>query len=158
MVSSCRARGCSNTEAEAISELSDSIHRSAMVLGSNANAYVRSTVRANRLLSSLCWPLQVDEEACALLADELKEEMSNLPGRSCLLMDLTSCELIVGTVASAPGSDSRAWFVSRLKRAVEGLRRRGWDNPAGLLEAALSYDKDLREQFANSCTKISGHL
>jgi hypothetical protein len=149
MVRLHREHGYRRDEVDAISELSDIIRQRALELGAHANPYARCTAKANLLLSLLSWPLQVDEEACASLADELKAEMEVLPGRSCVYLDLTSCQIIVGAVASAPGSVSRVWFIDKLSRGVRGMQQRGWDNAFGLLETTLGNDKDLLQRFAD---------
>ncbi|KAG9258715.1 uncharacterized protein F5Z01DRAFT_215342 [Emericellopsis atlantica] len=154
MVHLHRQNGYRRDEVEAIAEVSEIIQQRTLVLEAHSNPYVRCTTKANRLLSTLSWPLEVDESACASLADELKAEMESLPGRSCLYMDLTSCQIIVGAIASAPGSASRAWFIDKLSRGVRGMQRRGWNNAYELLETALGNDEDLLERFATLWAEI----
>lgn len=154
MVRSHRQHGYRCDEVDALSELSDSIHQQALILESHVNPYVRCAAKTNRLLSSLCWPLQVNEEAYAVLADGLKNETEHLPGRSCFCMDLTSCQIIVGAITSAAGSESRAWFMNKLRRGVRAMQQRGWDNSFELLEMALRNDEDLLEQLKSLWVEI----
>lgn len=142
-----RENGCKPGKGDVLSKLSEEIHHSALVLERHANPFVRCAAKTNRLLSGLTWPPPTDHKAYAIVAEELKGEMQCLPGRTCLYMDLTSCQLIVGAVASAPGSESRAWFMNRLRTGVRAMHERGWDNSLGLLELTLRNDTDLLEQF-----------
>ncbi|KAH7353331.1 hypothetical protein B0T11DRAFT_356373 [Plectosphaerella cucumerina] len=65
------------------------------------NAYTRNTAKAIELILSLSWPMETDEAKSSSLAAELKDGLAALPGRSCLYMDVTSCPIIVGAIASA---------------------------------------------------------
>lgn len=147
MVRSHRENDCRGDAVDAISDLYGTILQQALSLESHINPYVRCAAKADHLLASLSWPLEANDEERVLLADELKYEMENLPGRSCIYMDLTACQNVVGVVASAPGSESRAWFLNKLRKGVRAMEERGWDNPFELLEMALGNDEELLKQF-----------
>jgi hypothetical protein len=112
-------------------------------LSGHENAYVRNTAKAIELILSLSWPLETDDAKSSSLAAELKDGLVALPGRSCLYMDVTSCPIIIGAIASAVGSAAREWFVDKLQRAIRVLKDRGWGQPFGILERAIARDERL---------------
>ncbi len=81
------------------------------------------------------------------VAGELKDALCALPVRPCLFMDLSSCQLMLGAVAASEGSEVRAWFVARLRRAVVTLRSRGWKRPLEILERGFVSDDGLVARF-----------
>lgn len=107
------------------------------------NAYVRSTAKAIELIISLSWPLEADHARSAILATELKNTLTALHGRTCLYMDVSSCPIIIGAIASAQGSEARLWFVDKLQRAIRVLQDRGWSRPFEILEGAMARDERL---------------
>ncbi|RDL37372.1 Uncharacterized protein BP5553_04805 [Venustampulla echinocandica] len=97
------------------------------------NPFVQATSRAIELILYVSWCPQL-EANLTLLASELKDALCRLPVRPCLFMDITSSQLMLGAVAAGEGSQIRAWFVARLRRAVLALRSRGWVRPLEILE------------------------
>jgi hypothetical protein len=74
----------------------------------------------------------------ARLADELRFDVEAQPVQPCVYMDMTSCTIMLGAIAAAPGSATRAWFVDKLRRVYTAMRDRGWDNPLRIVEGLLS--------------------
>jgi hypothetical protein len=110
------------------------------------NPFVQATSLAVELILYLSWFPQL-EANLTLLASELKDALCRLPFRPCLFMDLTSCQLMLGAVAAGEGSQVRAWFVARLRRAVLALRSRGWVRPLEILEKGFVLDLGLVARF-----------
>ena len=54
---------------------------------------------------------------------------------------------MLGAVAAGKGSQVRAWFVARLRRAVLALRSRGWIRPLEILEKCFVSDVGLVARF-----------
>lgn len=112
------------------------------LLRTHQNPFVRSTAKAMELILNMTCPPQPIGRATEL-AVQLKEALSELPGRSCMYMDLTSCSLILGAVAAEEGSEAHQWYIARLKRAIDAMRDRGWDDPYSILEKTMSRDQDM---------------
>lgn len=112
------------------------------ILRTHQSLVVRSTARAMELILNMTCPPQPTGRT-AELAAQLKEALSELHGRSCIYMDLTSCSLILGAVAAEKGSEASRWFIARLKRALDAMRERGWDDPYSFLEKTMSRDQDM---------------
>lgn len=129
----------------------DQVLRNVEILLAHENAYVRNTAKAIQLILSLSWPLETDHVKSALLASEMKDGLAGLPGRSCLYMDVSSCQIIIGAVASERGSEAREWFVDKLRRAMKAVQDRGWKRPYELLEMALAKDDRLLARLRVLC-------
>jgi hypothetical protein len=136
----------SDVHAEEIEKNWNSLLCQAQNLRFEDNPFVQATSRAIELILYLTWGTQL-EANLTLLASELKEVLCRLPIRPCLFMDLTSCQLMLGAIAADEGSQVRAWFVARLRRAVLVLRSRGWVRPLEILENGLVSDERLVARF-----------
>lgn len=113
----------------------------------HSNPFVRATVKAAQIILHLSSPPDADQSQIPTLADELKHELSQLPVRSCWCMELTSCQIIVGAIASARGSATRAWFFDKLRNGVNTMRNRGWEDAFGFLERVLATDADMSSRL-----------
>lgn len=127
-------------------------------LQKHSNPHVRATAKAFELALFLS-ASKVGDGIIARVADELRAEMDGIPGRTCIYMDLTSCPLILGAVAAREGSETRDWFLGRLRRAVRAMRLRGWEDPFEALRRAVEADAellycldDLREEICTEHT------
>lgn len=136
----------SDCQQEDIKESWNSLLLQARALRSEHNLFILATSLAIELILFLLWfpQLQANTE---LLAGELKEAMCQFPFRPCVYMDLTSCQLILGAVAAADGSQVKAWFVARLRKAALALRSRGWVQPFESLEKSFVSDARLAARF-----------
>ena len=105
----------------------------------HSSPHVRAAAKAFELVLFLM-TTKKEDGITTRVAEELKADMEVLPGRSCMYMDLTSCHLILGVVAAKDGSETRAWFMGRLRRAIQAMRLRGWENPFGFLQRAIEVD------------------
>ncbi|KAI9159163.1 hypothetical protein HJFPF1_07171 [Paramyrothecium foliicola] len=113
------------------------------VLRGHNSPFVRATLLATQIILLLSSPPGADESCIIKVAHALQQELSQLPGRSCWCMELTSCQIIVGAIASPAGSKTRAWFMGKLKTGVSTMRARGWDDPFAILERVLAADEDM---------------
>lgn len=116
----------------------------------NNNPIMQATSRAIELTLYLSWRPQPRAAANDLtpIATELKEALCRFQIRPCSYMDLTSCPIMLGAIAADQGSQTRAWFVTRLKKAVLGMRSRGWDNPLEILKKGFTLsDSGLMTEF-----------
>ncbi|RDW57977.1 hypothetical protein BP6252_13388 [Coleophoma cylindrospora] len=136
----------SDVQAKEIEESWNGLLYQARALRYEDNPFVQATSRAIELILYLSWYPRL-EASISLLASELKEELCRLPVRSCLFMDLTSCQMMLGAIAAGEGSQVRAWFVARLRRAVLTLRSRGWVRPLEILEAGFPSHVGLVARF-----------
>jgi hypothetical protein len=91
-----------------------------------------------RLLSASPSPLPPASTRLARLADELRADVEAQPVQPCVYMDMTSCTIMLGAIAAAPGSATRAWFVDKLRRVYTAMRDRGWDDPLRIIDSLLS--------------------
>ena len=124
-IDTCRKSSlCSDFWAKEMEKNWNSLLCQARALRFEDNPFVQATSLAIELILYLSWCPQL-EANLTLLASELKEALCRLPFRSCLFMDLTSCQLMLGAVAAGKGSQARARFAARLRRAVLALRSRG---------------------------------
>ena len=110
------------------------------------NPFVQATSRAIEMILFLSWYPQ-QEAKLRLLVSELKEALCRLPVRPCLFMELTSCQMMLGAIVAGEGTQVRAWFVARLRRAVLALRSRGWDRPLEILEKGFVSNVGLVARF-----------
>jgi hypothetical protein len=123
-----------------------SLLRQVQALRREDNSDVQATSRAMELILHFSWRPQA-AATLAVLASELKEALCRLPARPCLLMDLTSCQLMLGAVAAAEHTQTKAYFVARQRRAVSSLRSRGWTDPLAILENRLVSDDECVSRF-----------
>lgn len=130
--------------------------RQARALRSSTNPFVQVTSRALELLLRLSWSSRPAAEDLTLLAGELRAAISQLPMRPCMFMDLTSSQLMLGAIAAAEGSEVRAWFVARLRRAVSTLRDRGWPRPLEIIERGFVTDVPLVDEFRTLWRELDG--
>lgn len=118
----------------------------ARTLQSNDNPYIQAVSYATELILYLsCYPSL--EANLTLLANGLRDALCRLPVRPCLFLNLTSCQLMLGAVAAGEGSETRAWFVAMLRRAVSTLRSRGWERPLEILERGFAAGVGLVDRF-----------
>lgn len=136
----------SDVEAKQIEEVWNSLLCQTRALRLEDNPFVQATSRAIELILYLSWFPHL-EGNFTLLANELKEVLSGLPMRPCLFMDITSCQLMLGAVAARKGSQTRAWFVAKLRTAVLALRSRGWVQPLEILEKGFVAEGVLVSRF-----------
>jgi hypothetical protein len=47
---------------------------------------------------------------------------------------MVSCPMMLGAIAASPGSETRAWFVGRLRRSVAAAKARAWVRPLDMVE------------------------
>jgi len=137
--------GPSPSAAESIQDSLSGLHHQIRALRvDDCSQYVRVTSLAMELVLRLCWPSELDLTA---LAGELKDALCTIPVRACSYMDVTSFQLMVGAVAAQQGSQTRAWFFARLKRALLAVRSQGWDEPLELFTNVYISNIWLRERF-----------
>ncbi|KAB5562774.1 hypothetical protein GE09DRAFT_1109664 [Coniochaeta sp. 2T2.1] len=126
----------------------DSLLRRVRALRSEDDQYIQVTALAMELTLYLTWsPLPDSTLNLTPVAGRLWEAMNNLPVRPCMFMDLASCPLMLGAVAADEGSEVRDWFVTRIRKAVETLKSRGWRRPLEVLERAFTPDDGLVSRF-----------
>ncbi|KAK3692007.1 hypothetical protein B0T22DRAFT_634 [Podospora appendiculata] len=112
------------------------------------NPFVQATSRAIELVLHLSWPSSgASRTDLTPLASELKQALCQIPVRPCLFMDLTSCQLMLGAIAAAEGSEVKAWFVGRMTRAALALRSRGCVRPLDILDKGFVSDVPLVARF-----------
>lgn len=109
------------------------------VLQGHHNSHVQAAATAFELILFLLANIKEDSNLWDV-ADVLKARLTSLPGRSCLYMDLTSCQVILGAIAAKKGSEAQAWFVEKLNMGMEAMLRRGWDDPFQILERRVMVD------------------
>lgn len=107
------------------------------------NPYVQLVSRAIELVLHLSRAHQSGFNL-TFLASEMKEWHSQLEIRSCEYMDLTSCYLMVGAISAERGTETRAWFVGKLRKVVLVMQRRGWDHKLRGFEKGFTSDTILR--------------
>ena len=127
----------------------------ARALQTSNNPYVLAASRAVELVLYLSWYPE-RETNLTYLATELKEALCGLPVRPCLFMDLTSCQMMLGAIASVEGSETRAWFVARMRNAVVTLRSRGWERPLEILEQGFAADEGMGARFRTLRRELDG--
>lgn len=131
-----------SSAAEAIEEPLTRLRNKTRALRLDESPFVQSTSLALELILHMSRPSQSETNLTAL-AEELKEALCMIQLRACSYMDLTSFPLMLGAIAANPGSETRAWFYTRLKGAVLALQQRGWDNPLELFDSVLASDVGL---------------
>jgi hypothetical protein len=110
------------------------------------NLAIQATSRAIELVLYLSWPPQ-SREILNHVASELKEALCQIQMRPCSHMDLTSCYLMIGAISADKGSQTRAWFMQKLKSAVLAMRSRGFGDPLEILKSGFVLDADLMASF-----------
>lgn len=112
------------------------------MLRAHENSFVRCTAKAMELILNLT--CAGDRTArITELAKELKNALAELPGKSCIYMDLSSCSLILGAIAAEKGSEEKNWFIARLRTGIDALRQRGWADPYSILEKTMCSDHEM---------------
>lgn len=122
------------------------LHVKTRMLQSHDNSYVRATAKAAQLILNLSSAPKTGGGAEAL-ATELKDALCQLPGRSCVYMDMTSCHIMIGAIAAERGSETETWFVKKLRPGVKTMQSRGWGDPFGFLERTFMADLDMLQQL-----------
>jgi hypothetical protein len=126
----------------------------ARTLRLDTNPCVRAASSAIQLVLQLSWDPE-QNTALGDTAEELKEAICLLPARSCLFMDVTSCQLMLGAVAAYRGSQTRAWFVAKLRRAVVALRARGYTRPQDILAQGIVAEPSLMDCFGSLWEEVN---
>lgn len=85
----------------------------------------------------------------------MKEALSKSTNRRCFYMDLTSFHLMIGAITAEEGSQTKAWFIDKLRRAVLAVEARGWERPLEVLEKGLVLDEDLASSLRALWHEIS---
>ncbi|KAL2212450.1 hypothetical protein CC79DRAFT_412592 [Sarocladium strictum] len=111
------------------------------------SVYVKMVATAMELVLHLTVYDPGDGPSMGPLAERLYEAYRLLPGTICVRMELTSCPVMIGTIASKPGSDARRWFIDKLETGVKAQKARGWEDPTRPMFAALASDKELSHRF-----------
>ncbi|KAH8893946.1 hypothetical protein GQ53DRAFT_101434 [Thozetella sp. PMI_491] len=122
----CEAK--SDVAVSKIEESRGRLLQEAQNLRMDARPSVHAMSRTVEILLHLSWGVPARAKL-DWLASELQKALCRGLSRPCCYMDLTSCQLMAGAIAATKGSDTRAWFLSKLGNAVQGLRQRGWDQP-----------------------------
>lgn len=122
------------------------------------NPSVQATSISIELVLRLSWPplppSQSDVDFAPLVSG-LKKALCQLEIRPCAYMELTSYQFMLGAIAAAKGSPTRAWYVARLKRVVQAMGMRGWAEPLQILErGGFLSDPILMELFNTLCIEI----
>jgi hypothetical protein len=106
------------------------------------NPSIQAAALAIELFLYLSWRPKSGDKLMPT-ATELKEALCRLPVINCAYTNLTSYQLMMGALAADKGSQTRAWFVARLKSAVVALKSRGWKNPLETLQYEHTSDSGL---------------
>lgn len=122
------------------------LHIAAQFLGSSSSPYVRVTSLAIELYLDFSWPEQPSADLSSL-SRRLKDALRQLPIKPCPYMDLTSTSFVLGLVAAEHDSETRLWFLSRLRAVVADMESRGWTRPLQHLERAIESDQRLAARF-----------
>jgi len=147
----------SNSRVYKIQQDMDSLLGRARALRSEHDQYIQVTALAMELTLYLTWsPLPKSNLNLTPAAAKLKKAFDNLPVRPCMFMDLASCPLMLGAVASDEGSEVRHWFVTRIRKAVQTFKSRGWQRPLEVLERAFTPDDGLASEFRALWREIDG--
>ncbi|KAJ5114050.1 hypothetical protein N7456_002584 [Penicillium angulare] len=109
------------------------LHYEARDLRDDKNSQIDSVGRTIELILYLLWPTH-SSAYLTLLAGQLKDAICRYPVKRCVVMDLTSFQLIIGVLAAEEGSDTRRWFIDKISMAVRFMQRRGWERPLDMLE------------------------
>ena len=131
------------------------LYSEAQALELHNNSHVCSAAKAIKLILAVSWPLHTNDDDCAHLAEDLRVSLASMSGRSCLYMDLSSCQLIIGAIAAKRGSETRAWYVDRLQTALQAIEQRGWEKPFGILERVVASDEHLLGRLRLLCDEVS---
>ncbi|SPO01885.1 uncharacterized protein DNG_04558 [Cephalotrichum gorgonifer] len=126
----------------------------ARLLGSSDDPFTQSTAFAIELVLQLSWPTQ-PPATLTTIAGGLKEALCRIPVRPCFFMDFTSFQLMIGAVAAGEGSQTREWFLTKLKRAVLELRSRGWDEPLELFRRVNFPNVGLMKRFKSLWAELA---
>lgn len=129
------------------------LHYEARHLRDNDNSQIDAVGRTIELILYLLWPPQ-SAAHLTLLAGELKDSICRYPFKRCVIMDLTSFQLMVGVLAAEKGSSTRKWFMDKLFMAMQCMQLRGWQRPFDLLESRLVSEVGLIDQFRGICQEL----
>lgn len=138
-----------------IEEPSRILFGQAEALQTDDDPAVQATSKAFKLLLCLSRRPYTRENLMPIVV-ELKEALCGIQVMPCSYVDLTSCQLMIGVVAADKDSQTRAWFMTRLKNAVEALRSRGWDNPLDILRKGFVVDPSLIVSFRALWKELDG--
>lgn len=127
----------------------------AQSLRSESNPYVRATLLSIELIIHLSQSDQSTADT-TYLATLLREALCQLPVRQCAYMELTSCHMVIGAAAAKEGSDTREWFVHKLKRGMRAIRMRGWDETRRFLEGGFLCDSGLAGLLRGLWKEVDG--
>ncbi|CRG88451.1 hypothetical protein PISL3812_05481 [Talaromyces islandicus] len=122
------------------------LHQALNLRKNSDNKAAHATAQAVEIILYLSCPWK-NAPNLNTLADELKETLLQLPVRSCSYMDFTSCQHLIGAIASQHKTSTQAWFVNKLTSAAKAMRSRGWHQPFEVLEDGLQFDVRLTEWF-----------
>ena len=131
---------------EEIEEPLNRLLRQARALRVDDNPIIQATSLAIELVLYLSWRPQLGISPTAV-ASELKEALCRFQIRPCSYADMTSCQMMLGAISAEEGSQTRAWFMKRLKNAVLGMQSRGWDDPLKILKKSFMSDSGLMTDF-----------
>lgn len=137
---------CSKSVLKQIDESLALLHSHVLALRNDANPWVRATSRAIELLLHLTWP-QVPSIDLTILASKLQDDLSRLQIRPCPYMDLTSFHIMLGAIAAKEGSETREWFVARLRKVIRSMKQRGWSDPLSIFEGRITGDARITARF-----------
>jgi hypothetical protein len=99
------------------------------------NPYVVATSLSAEILLWLCRENQpTTPGGLTQLAGELRQAIYRFPFRPCSFTEMVSCPMMLGAIAASPGSETRAWFVGRLRRSVAAAKSRAWARPLDMVE------------------------
>ncbi|KAJ5272407.1 hypothetical protein N7478_007532 [Penicillium angulare] len=122
------------------------LHYEARDLRDENNSQIDSVGRTIELILYLLWPSQ-SAAHLTLLAEELKGAICRYPFKRCVVMDLTSFQLMIGALAADKGSDTRMWFMDKISMAVQFMQVRGWERPLEILERRSLLEAGLMDRF-----------
>ncbi|KAF3025614.1 hypothetical protein E8E14_012738 [Neopestalotiopsis sp. 37M] len=101
------------------------ILRQARALRANDTPCVCITATTVELILSLSWPQHDLAVEGAATAEEMRQALGRFCVRPCCYADLTSGYLMIGAIAADEGSETRQWFISRLKDSLASVRADG---------------------------------
>ncbi|KAH9904170.1 hypothetical protein F4778DRAFT_734282 [Xylariomycetidae sp. FL2044] len=121
---------------------------------SYASPSIHITSLTVELVLHLIWPRQPETDVTPL-AKQLQEALMSLPVRPCSYMDLTSRQLMIGAIVARPGSETRMWFVEKIRKAVVQLKSRGWEDPLEIIRKGSADIPRLSPYIKNLLDELS---
>ncbi|KAH7324279.1 hypothetical protein B0I35DRAFT_423834 [Stachybotrys elegans] len=122
-------------------------------LQTHENNEVRAFSWSAQLLLHLSWQSAPPVDM-TMMAKELSHALDCRPFPPCSYMEITSCPLMLGALAAEKGSQTRAWFLTKMRQAVMAPQLRGFDTKIEILRRGMARDDDvlmkpLRDLWSN---------